>query len=134
MSLIPLDESRGDGPSDATNSPGNASLTGRVRAGLRAVLLALPGVSALANRRAGDRPRPVADTSEPDGPPDRTAPAPLPGGSSNVEVVSTETEDTLTVEAVDGAHRTNSYTPSSQGGISDTPYSECLAAGQRRTR
>jgi len=111
MSLIPLDESRGDGPNDGRAGPEDASLVDRFVSGLRAVVLALPGVSALATDADEDRAGSVA-TVEHDGDrdasPDEKAPATLPGGppSGQVEVVSTETDDTLTVEAVDNPDAT----------------------------
>ena len=107
MSLIPLDESRASEPSDSRDSPDAASLTDRFRSGLKAVLLALPGVSTLAGDGGSDRSEPGTDTAERDGSPDRTAPVALPGGSTGeFEVVSTETDDTLTVEAVDNPDAT----------------------------
>ena len=107
MSLIPLDEPRGDGPSDGRDGPGDTPLTARLRSGLRTVLLALPGASVLANDSAGDQPEPTGDAAERDVSPDRTAPAALPGGSgSEVDVVSTEADDVLTVEAVDNPDAT----------------------------
>ena len=106
MSLIPLDEPRGDG-STGGDGPEDTSLVGRFLSGLRAVLLALPGVSALASESTSDRPEPVTDTTECDASPDRKAPATLPGGSQGeVEVVSTESDDTFTVEAVDNPDAT----------------------------
>jgi len=102
MSLIPLDEPRGDGPDADGNGPENTSLVGRFRSGLRTVLLALPGISAVSETdRPGDRIEAVTDTTELGGSTDGKASAALPSGKTNgVEVVSTETGDTLTVEAV----------------------------------
>ncbi|MFC6755634.1 MULTISPECIES: hypothetical protein [Haloarcula] len=108
MSLIPLDEPRGDGPDPGGDGPKDASLADRFLSGVRAVLLALPGVSALSSSRASDRSEASVDTSGDDTSPERNAPAALPGGpaSGQVEVVSTETDDTLTVEAVDNPDAT----------------------------
>jgi len=108
MSLIPLDEPRGDGPPAGRDSPEDTSLVGRFLSGLKAVLLALPGASAVSDTdAAGDRTEVVADTAGRDASTDSKAPAALPGVTkSEVEVVSTETDDTLTVEAVDNPDAT----------------------------
>ena len=107
MSLIPLDEPRGDGPNAGGDGPKDTSLVGRFLSGLRAVLLALPGVSALVSEAGSDQPEPVTDATERNVSPDRKAPAALPGGSEHeVEVVSTERNDTFTVEAVDNPDAT----------------------------
>ena len=108
MSLIPLDEPRGDGPDPGGAGGNEASLVDRVLSGVRAVLLALPGVSALASGRASHRSETSVDATDTDTSPEPNTPAPLPGGpaSGQVEVVSTETDDTLTVEAVDNPDAT----------------------------
>ncbi|WP_324661951.1 hypothetical protein [Haloarcula sediminis] len=107
MSLIPLDEPRGDGPSDGRDGSDDTPLFDRLLSGLRAVVLAFPGGSTLVNDSASDRPEPTVEDADRDAAPDRTAPAALPGGSeSTVDVVSTETDDTLTVEAVDNPDAT----------------------------
>ncbi len=108
MSLIPLDEPRGDGPTAGADGPEDASLVDRFLSGAKAVLLALPGVSSLVTGQASDRSEASVDTPEDDTAPERSAPAALPGGpaSGQVEVVSTETDDTLTVEAVDNPDAT----------------------------
>ncbi|MBX0285560.1 hypothetical protein [Haloarcula salinisoli] len=108
MSLIPLDEPRGDGPDAGGDSPTDPSLVDRFLSGVRAVLLALPGVSALTSPQASARSEAAVDTTEDDTSPERDTPAALPGGpvGGQVEVVSTETDDTLTVEAVDNPDAT----------------------------
>ena len=103
MSLIPPDESRGDRPTDGRDTPDELSLIDRFRGGLKAVLLAFPGVSAVLSDRSSDRSEPAmpatASGSE--------APTPLPGGpQSDIKVVSNESDDTLTVEAVDNPDAT----------------------------
>jgi|GEM_PF-2537322 hypothetical protein len=106
MSLIPLDEPRGGGPAAGDDGPEDASLVDRFLSGATAVLLALPGVSALVTDADGDRSAVRAEPVERDAS-DRTAPAMLSSGSAaQVEVVSTETDDTLTVEAVDNPDAT----------------------------
>ncbi|MDS0281657.1 hypothetical protein [Haloarcula onubensis] len=108
MSLIPLDQPRGDGPNSPGDGPEDASLLGRFLSGCKAALLALPGVSALASDRDDDRSEPTLDATERERSSERKAPATLPAGSATgeVEVVSTETDDTLTVEAVDNPDAT----------------------------
>jgi len=108
MSLIPLDEPRGDGPDHGGDGPKDASLADRFLAGVRALLLALPGASALASSQASERSDATLDTTDADSSPERNTPAPLPSGptSGQVEVVSTETDDILTVEAVDNPDAT----------------------------
>jgi len=116
MSLIPLDEPRGGGPNTGRDGPDDTSLIGRAISGLKAALLALPGASALVSKPAGDRSEATADTDGRDGSRGRKVPATVPGGppSDRVDVVSTETDDTLTVEAVDNpdaAIRSDTWEP-----------------------
>ncbi|WP_262176763.1 hypothetical protein [Haloarcula laminariae] len=107
MSLIPLGEPRGDGPENGRDGPDDEPLVTRLLSGLRAVVLALPGASTLASEPASDQPDPAVDAADRDTSPDRNAPAALPGrAGSEVEVVSTEADDTLTVEAVDNPDAT----------------------------
>ena len=102
MSLIPLDEQRGDGPSEPRQGPEDTSIVQRFLAEAKSVLLALPGVSALASESAETRSEAPANTTK------RKAPATPPSGSvgERVEVVSTATGDRLTIEAVDNSDAT----------------------------
>jgi len=107
MSLIPLDEPRGGGPDTDRDGPEDTSLVDRVLSGLRAVLLALPGVSTLVTDADSDQSASTTELLERNASAEREAPAALPGGSAaDVEVVCTETDDTLTVEAVDNPDAT----------------------------
>jgi len=108
MSLIPLDEPRGGGENTDRDGSDDAALVDRFLSGLKAVLLALPGVSALVSDADGGRSASAIEPVEGDASADREAPAALPGGpaADRVDVVSTETDDTLTVEAVDNPDAT----------------------------
>jgi len=113
MSLIPLDEPRGDGRSTTRDERDDRSLLQRFWAGMKATVLALPGARALV-----DRPTATAEsassnavpaTREPDRPTDRKAPATIDNGpdeDEGPELVSTEEGDTLTVEVVDNPDAT----------------------------
>lgn len=103
MSLIPPDESRGDRPTDRRDTSEDVSFIDRFRCGLKAVLLAFPGVSAVLSDQSTDGSEPaVSDTES-----DHEAPTPLPRGpQTEVKVVSNESDETLTVEAADNPDAT----------------------------
>ena len=107
MNVIPPDESRGDRPTDGRDTPDERSFIDRLRGGLKSVLLAFPGVSAVLSTRSTDRSESVKPANEPDADSGSEAPTPLPGGQqSELEVVSDESDDTLTVEAADNPDAT----------------------------
>jgi hypothetical protein len=108
MSLIPLDEPRGDGPKTSREGPADPTIVQRFLAGVKTVLLSLPGGSILAGESAESESE--ARPAEPERASDQMAQATLPASSDTsgrvIEVVSTESGDTLTVEAVDNPDAT----------------------------
>jgi len=111
MSLIPLDEPRGDGPTTPRTGPGEDTPIRRFLSGLKSALRAIFGAGSPADGQSGE-------TAKPDGASERGVaraqaadrPAELPSGSASdsgrVELVSRETEDTLTVAVADNPDAT----------------------------
>jgi len=107
MSLIPLDEPRGGGPSTPDEDASEATLLGQFLAGVKAAVSALPVVSALVSEPQDEGTQsaePAALTTARPGA--ESVPSSLPSGHEQMAVVSTETDDTLTVEAVDNPDAT----------------------------